>query len=152
MIISKKCLNCGHIASQDASVESCPACSAIYSKVEAALTQPGDLPNPYAASLKKLAQQAPQTGKFIEVLRAESNYPNFRGLVKLATWFFYLVAIAIALSAIFSSDVTGSMRMGALLGAVVLAVFVTAAKEATLMLADLSDAAVYSAQRSGQHG
>jgi hypothetical protein len=34
VIISKKCQNCGEIATQEASVLSCPSCKAFYSKVE----------------------------------------------------------------------------------------------------------------------
>ncbi|MBH2008068.1 MAG: hypothetical protein I8H71_00305 [Xanthomonadaceae bacterium] len=149
MIVNKKCLNCNHVASQDISVQACPACQAIYSKVEAALTQP----EPSFAPSRPVPQvrQKP-AGEFIDTLRADSNYPNFRVLVKLATWFFYLVAITLALSAILSSDVAGPMRIGAILGAVVMVVFVTAAKEASLMLADLSDAAVYSAVNGNRHG
>lgn len=141
MIISKKCLNCGHVAQQDINMAACPACSAIYNKVEAALTQSS--PRPHAGKVRLL----PCAENFIATLRAEGNYPNFRLLIKLATWFFYLLSMAVLLGAVFSGGEVGSARMAAIAGALIMVVVATAAKEASLMLADLSDATVRMAER-----
>lgn len=149
LIISKKCLNCNHVATQDINTQACPACQAVYSKVEASLTRPEAS---FAPSRPAPQIRQKPAGEFIDTLRAESIYPTFRGLVKIGTWIFYLAAFVTVLMAIFSSGQMGSARFGAVVGALVMVVLVTAAKEASLMLADLSDAAVYSAQRSDQHG
>lgn len=130
-------------------MQACPVCSAIYSKVEAALTRP-EPSFPPSRSVQQSRQKP--AGEFIETLRAETHYPTFRGVVRVGTWLFYAAAVIAILITIFAGASDGNGRFYTIIALVLAIIFVTAAKEASLMLADLSDAAVHSAQRSGQHG
>ena len=89
---------------------------------------------------------------FATQMRSDSLYPVWRKLVGLATLLGYLLATLIlvtALIALFGGSVTpGLVGVG---GAVFVAVMVRVAKEAWLMLADLSDASVrMAAQREAR--
>jgi hypothetical protein len=150
---NKKCLKCGHMASfAGLPPEACPACGAVYSKVEAAAASGGSAVLPRPARLQPGTR--PRTGQaitpdpdFVAAMRADSLYPNFRSLVRLVTWFCYVVGAGFILVTIFQGTAEGLARIGVILGTVVLMGIATAAKEASLMLADLSDAAVCIAQK-----
>lgn len=140
---SKKCLKCGHTAAfVDAAPLACPNCGAVYSKVEASINSGGQqTPRPRPSNI------APSRAEpaFIETLRNESLYPTFRGLVRVATWLYYIGALIVIAVAIFGGFSDGSGRIITIVATVISVVVITAAKEAALMLADLSDAAVHMA-------
>lgn len=135
--------------------EACPNCGAIYSRVEAyiraeqaraAPPRPTGLePLPPSLGADPLLDQMVAPA-FVARMRAQSLYPTFRGLVKLGTWLFYLLAIAMLIGG-FQIGNSGA-TLAAFFGAALLAVIATAAKEAALMMADVSDAAVIRAARA----
>ena len=150
--MQRKCLKCGHhnTAATGDELEACPACGAIYSRVAAAL----------AARTESRATESSGLGgrsgrrsgdvdvhDFAETLRAESLYPTFRSLVKLIYWFLIALAILSALGTlmlIFTGSGVGRIG-GVIAGIFSTLFFVLIARltsETSLMLADLSDAAV----------
>ena len=154
----RRCPKCQHVNPQSTMDihEACPSCGAIYSRVEAYLRAEKERAGPpsrsvIASTLPKSQSVRPNTRlvdpDFVASMRSESLYPTFRALVKLGTWFFYLIAV-IAVVIAFANENSGSLKIGALLGALALVIFATAAKEASLMLADMSDATVIRAAQS----
>ena len=148
---SKQCLKCGHTASfEGAPPLACPQCGAIYSKVEEALRG-----EPVPRRAESVRREPPRIGEreldvhaFTEQMRAESLYPAWRKIVGLVTIVWYLVAVVALIVGIVSTK--GSF-LGVLAGAGIaafIALFARIGKELSLMLADLSDAAVRLAARS----
>ena len=154
----RRCPKCQHVNPQSTMDihEACPSCGAIYSRVEAYLRAEKERAGPpsrsvSASTLPKAQHARPATRlagpDFVTHMRAESLYPTFRMLVKLGTWFFYFLAV-VAVVGTFVNTNSGSVKFGVLLGALAVGVLVTAAKEASLMLADMSDATVIRAAQS----
>lgn len=162
--MQRKCLKCGHhnTAASGDELEACPACGAIYSRVDAAISGRASEPvRPTVSSPvkpsgfeRRARRQSEELDvhEFAEVLRSESLYPTFRSLVKLIYWF--LIALAIfsglgTLMLIFTGSGVG--RIGGVIGGIFATLFfILVAKltsETSLMLADLSDAAVRIAAR-----
>ena len=148
MTHNKKCLKCGHSAEYIAEPPTaCPACGAVYAKVEQAMREgppPRPLPAPTSSPYLKRDHHS-----FATQLRHESIYPTFRAVVKIAYWLGVIASVLIAIGGITASFSAG---VGALLGGLALAalifVFSKVAKEMSLMLADLSDATVRTAARA----
>jgi predicted RNA-binding Zn-ribbon protein involved in translation (DUF1610 family) len=156
----RSCKKCGHLHPQatHTELEACPKCGAIYSRVEAAIKEgrftaytkpapvaPQDAPAPTKTSTTKQINTKP----FIEVLRSQTNYPNFRAFVNLCTGLGYLVAAVCAIGAILALT-TGNM-LGATVGicaAIFIVVVSKFGKESFSMLADLSDSAAIIAENS----
>lgn len=135
--------------------EACPNCGAIYSRVEAYLKANQARPSKSSdmtARMSKLPSGRTNDRlvdpDFVITMRDESLYPTFRSLVRITIWLIYLLAVITIFVAIFRVD-GGAARVSMILGAITMAVFSTAAKEAALMLADLSDATVIQAARAG---
>lgn len=152
---SKKCLKCGHVATFNAAPAlACPACGAVYSKVEAAISAGGFVAHPTPAAMPPAtsARRAGSTASdlpFIEQLRAESHYPAFRGIATVINVIGQLIAVAVLIGgfvALFKGVGFAPLVIGLLI-AVLLHFIFRAGKEAALMLADLSDAAVRMAER-----
>lgn len=80
---------------------------------------------------------------FIDELRDGTNYPAFRGLVKVAVALCYLAGL-ITVAAMLPSGEPGLILMG-LVAVSVFLVIVHALYEATMMVADIADATVKSA-------
>ena len=158
--MQRKCLKCGHVnatASGD-NMEACPSCEAIYSRVEAAFAARAAGERPISArsssppstfGSSRITQRSGDVDvhAFAEVLRSESLYPTFRSLVKLFYWFFIALAVLCGISTLvllFTGSGVG--RIGGVIAGVFMTLFfVLIAKltsETSLMLADLSDAAV----------
>ena len=148
---SKKCNKCGHVAEFDGTPQIiCPACMAFYSNEAATSSGSSVPPRPaivFANTGSRIRSSATPNPDFVAAMRAGSLYPNFRSLARLVTWFFYLVGVLLILGAIFSGSTEGMVRIGVILGSVIMMGIATAAKEASLMLADLSDATVCIAQK-----
>lgn len=156
----KTCQKCGHQnpTATGAQLEACPVCNAIYSRVEAAISEgkltafvQQKIQPAAAANLRQEAKPAKRERNngqpFIETLRAGSHYPNFRAIIGIFALLGYVVAAICAISAVMAGS--SIMLTG---GGIVLAAFIVVvskvSKEAALMLADLSDAAVVIAQDS----
>ena len=58
MIISKKCMDCGHVATQEFSVLACPSCNALYDKTKAGFRPLEKLPEQQSSPASKAAQPA----------------------------------------------------------------------------------------------
>lgn len=155
----KQCLKCNHSAAYEgAQPEACPACGAIYSKVEEALqngtaTRPRPQPSAPEINYFKAAPTAPgSTGPdvhaFAEQMRAESLYPAWRKIVGFFTLFGYLVAALVLVGALISGKGSLLAMLAGAGTAAVIALFAKVGKELSLMLADLSDATVHLAAKS----
>lgn len=174
----RTCLKCGHNnpQAQQTDLEACPNCGAIYSRVEQAaaagrLRPPSSrfadsalIPDivkaaanpsptvPTAATAPAMTQrhvQAAQAVPFIDLLRGQSNYPTFRGLVKLFAWVGYIVwgiGALVAVIAAFAAGLPGA-AIGALVVGPLMIVLTRVFHEAALMMADASDAAVRTAEQ-----
>lgn len=143
---TKHCFKCHHVATfEGAQPMACPECGAIYSKVEQAAQEGLTMHQP---SRKTSPVRRPQTivqgdVLFINQLRGESNYPNFRIVVKFWYWFGLVIGVLLAIGGaftLFRGDVTPGLIGIAV--AIAIVFFSKVAKEISLMVADLSDAAV----------
>ncbi len=158
----KICQKCSHPnpSATGAELEACPECGAIYSRVAQAMAAKAaptaaaraDFPDSRSTAAAPVsAAVAGPSGDvhgFAERLRAGSLYPTFRGLVRLI-YFVWMVLAAMALIGGVVALLSGSgiARIGGFLGglffALFFAVIAKVTREAALMLADLSDAAVH---------
>ena len=164
----KKCIKCNHVSPdwRGSDAEACPACGVVYGKAEpVAAARPSAVPPlppaarraPATAAAGRLSvlpgdDTAGEASAFVQRLRAQGHYPAFRSLVGVGALLGYVFAAVLAIGSVASGWKSGSWGLG--LGgsavALVVFVFIKAAKEASLMLADLSDAAVRLAQRQAR--
>lgn len=156
----RMCMKCAHVSRAEPDPTACPACGAIYAKVEAAEaakaaggppSQIGDsspirITRPGADS--SLRAPGSTADPFINRLRRESVYPAFRSVINLGYWFVIGAAIISAGIALFSGNTVVAISAGT--SAAIVIVFVHFMREAMLMLADLSDATVRMAARQEQ--
>ena len=81
-------------------------------------------------------------------MRAQSLYPTVRALVKWGHWVMMFIAVLVAIGGLMAAKVGGPFALLAALGiAALIVLFSLAARELSLMLADLSDASVRMAAR-----
>ena len=161
----RRCLKCHHVnpAATMAADEACPQCGAIYSRVEAFVKSKAGAataaPSPFSNAAPAMRHStfgtpvapgaAQNIAEFVQTLRAGSLYPTFRGLVRLVTWGWYLLALT-SLIVPFVKPLDGSAKIMGVILSVFIVVMATAAREAALMLADLSDAAVITAAQASR--
>ncbi|MBO1249391.1 hypothetical protein J1777_06005 [Comamonas denitrificans] len=141
--MQKTCQKCGHInpTSTGDVMEACPNCSAIYSRVAQAMAQQA------AKAVRPTAASPRGIKEFAEQMRAASLYPTFRGLVHVIYLVMLVMAgLALVMGLLALTKGEGMTRIAGFAGGVFFAiaifVFARVAKEGSLMLADLSDAAV----------
>lgn len=111
-------------------------------------------PSPHAARQAPRRRDPIDMGVFARRLRYATLYPTFRNLVEI----FYVIGLILAgvliLIGAASLLVDGTLGIGGLaIGAVsgiICAIFAKVSRELSLMLADLSDAAVYIASQQSQ--
>lgn len=150
---SKRCLKCDHVATFEGTPPLAgPQCGAVYSKVEEALRNgpPVRRRQEESPPPSRISNTALDMHAFAEQLRDESLYPAWRKIVGLVTIVWYLVAVVAFIIGILSTN--GSF-VGVLAGAgaaAFIALFARVGKELSLMVADLSDAAVYMAARAAR--
>lgn len=150
--MNRQCLKCNHVnpsATGDA-LEACPACGAIYSRVEQAMAS-GAPVHKVAAPAASPAQQA-DVHEFVETMRADTLYPTFRGLANANAWLWNILAGLCGLGGLISLFTSsGSGRFIGLLGGAAFALFFYVMgkffREMSHMLADLSDASVRTAAK-----
>lgn len=147
--MNRTCLKCKHVnpnASGEA-LEICPACGAIYSRVEAVNAMHG------IDSVRSQKPASPPLVKhtgirtYAEIMRNESLYPTFRGMVNINGWLWNFLAAVTALGAVTTLFFgSGRERFLGFVGGAAFAFFLYVMdrffKELSLMLADLSDASV----------
>lgn len=158
----KKCLKCGHVATYEShQPDACPACGAIYRKVEeaAAASQNGAPaktrnsgfgPSVMPSRASQMARSPKQDLEwFVDDMRSNSLYPTWRELVKWATWFGYLIATLMLLGGLLGV-VQGNVKAGvaAMVGGLMVAIIARVWRELSLMVADLADSAVRQAARN----
>lgn len=150
----KKCLKCNHVHTfkPGEPAEDCPGCGANYAKVEAALAaraaQAAAVATPPAPPRATATRTAPARepgaqGDTLQGLRAASHYPTFRATANAAFFIGVLLAGILGLTAIgamFKGE--WAAFLGFTVGALLLFVIAKAAREASLMIADASDALV----------
>lgn len=152
----KTCIKCGHVnpeASGDI-VEACPKCGVIYAKAEAAMLKPVARPERVSELPSMPAPLPPRSTyhepvPFIDQLRSESLYPSFRSVVSLLYWLGVVAAGCVLVGSLYALIAQGNIVAGAMGTAFAIFIFVMskAGKEASLMIADMSDATVRMAQR-----
>lgn len=158
--MQKTCVKCDHVnpLASGADSEACPSCGVIYAKalatgvrpVRRAAPQSGfGAPSGYGASRNHAGTdeidnlRVAQRADFVIRMRAQSLYPTVRTLVKLGNWFAMALAAAVLLGGVLSSRSGGVFGILAAAGVAAVIVIVSfAVREMSLMLADLSDAAV----------
>lgn len=165
----KQCLKCGHEwKGEGAPPAACPACGAIYARVEEAIRagQPvrrhatttgfdnSALPSPVRSAPPlptRTSVSRLDVHGFVKDMRAQSLYPMWRQLVGFLTMVGYVIAVLVLLGSWFAAWKTGVMGIPIFLGGTALALFIglmtKVTREGWLMLADLSDAAVRLAAR-----
>lgn len=154
----RNCLKCGHTNQQAVGdeMEACPSCGAIYSRVEAAWAARPATPRPPPPKKSEPVAEpdgdAEDINEFALRLREDSLYPTFRNLIQI----FYWVLVLIAVFSFIGSGMTlfsgsGETKwIGVMVGLFFGLFFLVVARvmrEVSLMLADLSDAAVRIASR-----
>lgn len=161
------CKKCDHLATYEgAPPVACPACGAIYAKVEEALRVAAEARAAGRdAQAQAMPRQAPPTlgtkapafqrstrdrdddgvdvHAFAKRMRAESLYPTWRQLVVIYKWLGYAIALVIFGAGIVMlfTKAAGASTFP-LVGGLVTAVLVKAMVELSLMMADMSDANV----------
>ena len=171
--MQRKCLKCGHInnSATGEELEACPQCGAIYSRVEAALAarsaagaapmsaRPAPTPPPissFAQRSQTKTEKELDVHEFAETMRSGSLYPTFRSLVKVFYWFWMLLAVVAAIGTLVTVFMgSGLGRIGGglvgLFGTLFFILLARLTSETSLMLADLSDAAVRIAAKQEAH-
>lgn len=149
---SKRCLKCDHVATfEGAQPLACPQCGAVYSKVEEALRNgpPVRRRHEESAPASRISDAALDVHAFADRMRGESLYPFWRKLVGLVTILGYVLAVIVLIAAFISmSNASVTAGMVGIGIAVFIAVITRVCKEASLMLADLSDATIHLAAKS----
>jgi hypothetical protein len=166
MSTARTCHKCSHIhpLAQNSDTEACPQCGAIYARVEAALlagklrsasTSPpssvdADSVMPSAWPTSNGRPRSPTRGRktpFIETLRDQSHYPTVRSMLQIFTLVGYVLwglgGGAAVIGAIMARQTM--LAFGIAFLTLLMIVIIRVSKELVLMLADLSDAAVFTA-------
>lgn len=166
------CLKCGHVnpAAMGSETEACPQCGAIYARVKAALASgqparsgkladsgapfrgsaPAAPPKP-PAKVHRYVGRAPDP--YIVQLRDGTQYPTFRTVVRLGLFFGYLLAVGCLIGGFFTMfgrdgtfwHLLIGMGSGALIYLLTRIWF-----ELTVMIVDIADASVRTAENSEQ--
>ena len=154
----KTCKKCGHTVTYNGlEPQSCPACGAIYAKVEEALRAAADaranrnaaaaqnsrIPSAQAADMQGDARGMVDVHAYAAGMRDDSLYPFWRKLVGVVTILGYILAVILLIAAFITiSKLSVTAGLVGIVLAIFVAVMVRVGKEASLMLADLSDASV----------
>ena len=170
--MQRRCLKCGRVNAQavGSATEACPTCGAIHSRVEAMAARseseaphrpapPGAAPREAVPVPKPRPNATPHDTEptnlaaFAVKMRAATLYPNFRLWEKLL----YFVSVAVCFMGAISAGIVvvslGGRAVGICAGVLVFLLmqfFAAIAIELSIMLADLSDAAVRLAARDSE--
>lgn len=145
--MNRTCLKCDHTASMPGlPTDECPACGAIYNKVEEFLNQreagvvPAP-PQPKAARKAAISNRA----AYVEKLRSQSLYPTARWWTNLMHTIVTVLCALGLIGALYALAKIGLPALFAVAGLVVFWLFSRIAKELSMMIIDLCDASVQSA-------
>lgn len=146
------CIKCGLVNPQaEGPDSSCPKCGAIYSKARPA-TAPRAASDGLSSGFSApstLSGASATTEDYVRRLRSGSQYPTFRTVAGVLCLLGYLVGLVMLIGGLVSGWKFGTgapLFIGIAVGLVII-VLSKAAKEASLMLADLSDATLRMARR-----
>lgn len=143
--MQETCIKCGHTnpATSGADSDACPKCGAIYAKVQQLAAQ---VPRRSSVTVAPVRNRA----HFIDRLRDESLYPTFRKVITIFHMLGQVLAVLVFLGGLIGGYKSGSVgaMVGATVAALFMSIFFRVAKEASLMLADMSDATVRMAQQA----
>lgn len=137
----------------------CPRCGVIYAKAQPPAPRPAPRTAP-AAPLSTLEPAEPQPSflsnapsTFLDELRERSHYPAFRSVVTLVYLLGIVVAVVALVGSLVALFVRGQVVPGiiGLVAACFIFLIVKAGKEASLMVADLSDATIFVAKHQRPH-
>lgn len=163
--MQRTCVKCGHVnpGATGSDIEACPSCGAVYAKAQATGARPVrrsapqsgfDAPSGHSGYRHQPGAdedenlRAAQQANFVIDMRAQSLYPTVRALVKWGHWVMMFIAVLVAIGGLMAAKVGGPFALLAALGiAALIVLFSLAARELSLMLADLSDASVRMAAR-----
>lgn len=169
---AETCLKCGHVnpAATGSETEACPQCGAIYARVKAAMASgkpvrpakaadsgfPAQVSAPAAQSkptpkVHRYTGRAP--GPFIDQLRDGTQYPAFRTVVRLGQVFGYILAACCLIGGFFTMFGRDGTFWQLLIGAGVGALVFLLTRiwfELTVMIVDIADASVRTAENSEQ--
>lgn len=166
--MQKTCVKCGHVnpRASVADSEACPSCGVIYAKalatgvrpVRRAAPQSGfGAPSGYVASRNQAGADemdnldVARRADFVIRMRAQSLYPTVRTLVKVGHWVAMVLAAFVMIAGLVGARGAGAFAILVAAGAAAVIVIVSfAVRELSLMLADLSDAAVRMAAKADQ--
>lgn len=166
--MQRTCVKCGHTNPQatGTSDEACPQCGAIYSKASATAARPAERASGFGHQAGRPSgfgrtsileepppRQVDDHRAYVQDMRARSLYPTVRAFVNLGFYFGLAIAALVVIGGAFGAFSTGGVfKLLVALGiAAVILFFTMAWREISLMLADLSDAAVRMAAR-GERG
>lgn len=166
------CLKCGHVnpAATGSETEACPQCGAIYARVKAAMASGQPVRSAKSADsgfpARNGAPAAPPkpppkvhryTGHtpepFINNLRDGTHYPAFRTVVRLGLFFGYFLAVCGVIggiAAMINRDGTFWHLLIGLGAAAVVFLLTRIWFELTIMIVDIADASVRTAENSEQ--
>lgn len=167
---SETCLKCGHVnpMATGSPADACPQCGAIYSRVKAAMAagkplrsaRPGDsgfqqFNDTPAADPRKVAAHSPRKAtarvRYVETLRNDTQYPTFRTVVRLGLFFGYFLAFCALGGGLIAAFKSGGTAWHILIGAGAGAFLYLLTRiwfELTVMVVDIADASVRTAENS----
>lgn len=144
----RMCMKCGHVHKGTPDPEACPGCGAIYAKVEAAQESRPAMPR--AKNSRYRPAQDDDRRAFLEELRGRSAYPVYRTVVRAYSSLILATGALVLLAQWWQAS--GAVAATLAFGLVLWVGVVLAAREALLMVADLSDAALHTARHGTDTG
>lgn len=162
---TETCLKCGHVnhAVVGSDTEACPNCGAIYARVRAAMAN--GQPVRATKTIDPVAQggetashrrrssgvAASSGGPYIDRLRAHTQYPTFRTVVRFGLYFGYFLTAMALLGGVIAAFQRDGSAMHLLIGIGLAAVVFLLTRlwfELTIMIVDIADASVRTAENS----
>lgn len=149
--MQRTCVKCGHTNPRaiGGSDEACPQCGAIYSKASPSAARPAPRASGFGgarpSALDTASHQPDDHRAFVRDMRARSLYPTVRAFVNIGFYVGVFIALVVVLGGAVGAFRSGGSMFTLLIAAgiaAVIALIALAWREISLMLADLSDAAV----------
>ncbi|TXI98501.1 MAG: hypothetical protein E6Q31_08795 [Aquabacterium sp.] len=143
--MDRDCLKCGHKNTNATGddLEACPACGAIYSRVQASWS------GKKTDVRKKGPQRVESRAAFLDVLRQGTAYPVYRSWTRLGFIVMMVFAAIVTLMGVIGFFTRGFLPgLFMVLGGVFIAVLAKLFSEFSLMFADMSDAAICTAYQT----
>lgn len=152
----RHCKKCGHVHTNPTwdMLEPCPKCGAIYSRVEAIERTQAmrAVESEKMRANKRLPKHIDIDNEdYLNHLRGNSLYPNFRGMVNVQVWLGYFFAAITLLGGLFGMKVSTASGPIAFFIAILIVALTKVYKEVVLMLVDVADATVDIAKNTNKN-